>query len=131
MTGDLLTDLAISLGGIAFLVGFSIALGAMKRRPLSLAAAKERLGFDEPDFVATDWLLDPKQSAALAASDTDEMALVFRMGDNFATRRFALSQAKIDREGEGLVLAIEGLSSRLRLDAGSEEMAALWVGRAA
>lgn len=128
MTGDLLTDLAVSFGGIAFLVGFSIALGGLKRHPLGLADAKARLSFDEPDFRAVDWIVDRQENAALASAE-NEIALVFRMGDNLVTRRSSLATASIDQDAGILSISLDGLMTPLELDTGSEEIAVQWVGR--
>ncbi len=127
MTGNLLLDLAISLGGIAFLVGLSWAFGAWRTVPVTKAAAADRIGLDEPDFQPQHWLLDADNKVAVAASGEGEAVVVFAMGDNFATRRLALSPSGFSATSEGLVVELgETSRRRLRVNAPEEEVRA-WL----
>lgn len=136
MTGNVLLDLAISLGGIAILLLISVALGAMHSVVVTEETATNRARFDEPDFVPGDWLIDAGGKAALSIDDANgDLLCVFSLGDRLATRRYgrgpreALAQkAKID--GQTLILPLGDLAKpRLRLDAGAADAATGWLGR--
>jgi len=128
MTGNIIIDLAISLGGIAFLLGISVLLGAWRTPPLIRREAEARLAFDEPDFQPTGWLMDEAGGMALATSEQGEIALVFRMGDNFATRRSLVTAVQANLDGEDLCLRVPGLARIVRLKTDSRAIAVQWLG---
>ena len=129
MPDGLLIELGFSLAGVGLLVGLSYVLGAWRSARVTLAAAAERLGFDEPDFQPTRWLVgaDEKAAAALSA-DGAEIGLVFAMGDDFATRRLKRANAKVEREGAALLFLLREPSRRaVRVEAPDEKAAEDWL----
>lgn len=130
MTGDLAIDLAISLAGIALMVGVSFLIGAWRSAPVSEAAARERLAFDEPDFKAHRWIISRDGKAAAAVSGGgEEAAFVFSHGDRLATRRLPRGAFKVRREGGEVVAELADPSKpKLRLIARNSEEAADWAG---
>jgi hypothetical protein len=130
MTGNLYLDLLISFAGVGVLVAVSWTLGGWRSAPVDAASAAERLAFDEPDFKPGEWLLSVDGRAAAALSeDGKEAALVFRVGDGLATRRFRRGAVPIERSGAALVAALKEPSKwRLRLIAPDEASAARWAG---
>jgi hypothetical protein len=130
MTGDLAIDLAISLAGIALMVGVSFLIGAWRSAPVSEAAARERLAFDEPDFAPARFMVSRDGKAAAAISGAgDEAAFVFSVGDGLATRRLRCGAFKVRREGGEVVAELADPSKpKLRLIAGNSEEAADWAG---
>lgn len=130
MTGNLAIDLAISLAGIALMVGVSFLIGAWRSAPVSEAAARERLAFDEPDFEPSRFMVSGDGRAAAAMSGAgDEAAFVFSVGDRLATRRFRRGAFKVRREGGEVVAEISDPSMpKLRLIARNAEEAADWAG---
>lgn len=133
MTGDLYLDLAISVAGIALMVGVSWMIGAWRSRPVERAAAAERLAFDEPDFAAVDWMVSEDRRAAAAISERgDEAALVFSVGDRLATRRFALGDVRARCEDSKIIIETGDLSKpKIVLAAQDARQAAEWAGRLA
>lgn len=133
MTGNAMLDLAISLAGVAILIGLSWFFGAMKSVAVTKEAAIDRLAFDEPDFKPGEWFVGADQKAAAAMSaDGHETALVFAVGDGLATRRFRHGAVGIEKSGAMLVFRMGELSLRkVRLTAPSETEAAHWVLRLA
>ncbi len=103
MTGNLILDLVISVGGIVVVVAVSWALGAGRLSPMSEAEAIERAAFDEPDFGPAKWLLGEDGRAAVGIADDGESLIAFRVGDRIATRRFAPRAAPVSVEGGALV----------------------------
>ncbi len=108
MTGNVLIDLAISLAGVSFLVGVSYFLGAWKTIIIDIPSAEERLAFDEPDFMPVEWLLDKQGRAAAARNQSGETALVFRKGDQLASRRLNLEDLRIHVNGAVLTVKMRG-----------------------
>lgn len=95
MTGDLLTDSAISLGAILLIV-LATRLAFRHQSPLvTEAVAAERLAFDEPDFDPARWLFDDNWRGAVAESDSGEYAIIVRLGADLVTRRFKTAQASV------------------------------------
>jgi hypothetical protein len=133
VTGNIIFDLAISLGGVAVLIGLSCLLGAMRSIPVTTESAIERLAFDEPDFKAGEWFIGADRKSAAAASVAgDETALVFAVGDGLATRRFRHGAVSIEKSGSMLVFRMGEPSLRqLRLTAPDEDAAEQWVLRLA
>ena len=131
MTGNLYLDLAISLGGVAILVAVSFALGAWRSAPLDEAAARDRLAFDEPDFVVGEWLFGADGKAAVAVSqDGRELGLLRLLGDGLATRRIRKGAAPVVAKGAEIVIALGDPSiAKFRLKAADEKAAAAWAGR--
>ena len=68
MSSDLLIEFAVSLVGVAFLVGVSWLLGGMKSVKVTGEAAADRLSFDEPDFRIGEWFVAADERAAAAIS---------------------------------------------------------------
>lgn len=128
VTGSFLIDLAVSFGGAAILVGISVLLGAWRLPALTAEIAKDCLRFDEPDFAATNWLVDSRNGAALCYSQNGDLALVFRMGDNFATRRGPLNKFNLARQGVRMVVRGPGLIRGVKIYAETDEDAAYWAG---
>ena len=146
MTGNVLLDLALSLGGVVLLVGLArLLFGA---RPATLdrvaapdraptpdraaarAAAADRLAFDEPDFAPTDWLAGA--GGALALNAAGEAALVVPLGDGLATRRVRLCDLRSRREGAVILIeAPDHAFSSLAVTAASEAEARRWAARLA
>ena len=89
-------DLAISVIGIAILVGLARIVFAKPASPLTAASAADRLAFDEPDFGPVAWALDLSNGAALARNNAGELAIVTAHGDGLVTRRFAKGVARGD-----------------------------------
>lgn len=129
MTGSLILDLAISLAGVALLVALSWALGGMKTIPVTLEAARERLAFDEPDFLPGEWFVGrDAKAAAVTSLNGEETALVFALGDGLATRRFRHGAIGVERAGKTVLFRLgEPSRAAVRLDGGDEESAARWV----
>lgn len=133
MTGHLVLDLAISLGGIVLLVALSYTLGAFRTVTVTEETARERLAFDEPDFRPSEWFVGADQkSAAVLSQGGAETALVFAVGDGLATRRFRQGSVSVEHEGTD-VLFILGEPSRraVRLKAVDGTAAERWVLRLA
>ncbi len=126
-------DLAISLAGVAILIGLSWLFGAMKSAAVTNEAAIDRLAFDEPDFKPGEWFIGADRKAAAAISaDGHETALVFAVGDGLATRRFRRGAISIEKSGATLEFRMGELSLRkVRLAAPSETEAEHWVLRLA
>ena len=133
MTGNLYLDLAISLGGVAILVAVSFALGAWRSATLDEAAARDRLAFDEPDFVVGEWLFGADGKAAVAVSqDGRELGLLRLLGDGLATRRLKKGVAPIVAKGADVLIGLGDPSiATFRLKAPDEKSAAAWAGRLA
>jgi len=133
VTGSILLDLLISLGGVLVLVGLSAALGAWRTEKVTEAGAAERLAFDEPDFAPAEWLIDADGRAAFALSATgEEAAVVFALGDGLASRRFPVGALPASADGDTVTLRLtEPSKNRVSARAGSTEAAAAWARRIA
>ncbi len=102
MTGNPILDLAISIAGVSLLVLLARLIFGPGGRGIDRAAAAERLGFDEPDFEPTDWLIG--EGAALARNNAGELAVVIVHGDGLVTRRLgAASPAPYYKDGRLVV----------------------------
>lgn len=122
-------DLAISLGGIAFLVGLILWLFPSGAAALTKEAAAERLAFDEPDFTPQDWAIDAAGRGGLAI-DAHEAALIRRNGADLATRRVRTNKLNASNEGAVLILSLDDPTfPPLRLTLASNEAAADWCRR--
>jgi len=128
VTTGLLIELGLSLAGVGVLVAATYFLGAWRTARVTLEAAAERLKFDEADFEPRDWLIGADGMAAAAISrDGAELALVFAMGDDFATRRMKRSAARLEREGAAIIFNLKEPSRRaVRVTAPDEDAAAQW-----
>ena len=128
-----LIEIAISLSGIAILIGLSWALGATRSAAVTIDSAVDRLAFDEPDFKPGVWFIGADgKSAAAASVDGHETALVFAVGDGLATRRFARGAVGVETAETSLLFKMGEPSLRtLRLVAPDESAAADWVLRLA
>lgn len=133
MTGNALIDLAISLAGVAILIGLSWLFGAMKSVVVTKETAIERLAFDEPDFKPGEWFVGADaKSAAARSADGHETALVFAVGDGLATRRFRHGAVSIEKSGTSLAFRIGEFSlRRVRLVAPDDAAAEHWILRLA
>lgn len=131
MTGNLFLDLAISLAGVAVLVGASYLLGGWRSVSIDEAAARDRLAFDEPDFTPGEWLFGADGRAAAALSeDGREAAFVFSVGDDLSTRRMRCGDVPVDASGPTLTAHLRDPSKwALNIAAGSPEEAARWASR--
>lgn len=131
MTGNLYLDLAISLAGVAVLVAVSWLLGAWRSIPLDEAKARDRLAFDEPDFIVGDWLFGADGKSAVAVSqDGGELALVRSLGDGLATRRIRKGAAPVEARGADVLIALGDPSiTKFRLRAPDDKAAAAWASR--
>ncbi|HBK91444.1 MAG TPA: hypothetical protein DDZ68_07220 [Parvularcula sp.] len=129
MTQGLLIELVLSIAGVGLLVAVSWMLGAWRNAFVTANAAADRLAFDEPDFAAREWLVGADGKAAAARSaDGAEIALVFALGDSFATRRLARRQARVEQRGAALRFALGEVSRRaVYLTAPDEAAARRWL----
>lgn len=130
MTGNLYIDFAISIAGIALMVGVSWLMGAWRSAPIDEAAAMERLAFDEPDFEADRWRVaaDRKAAAALSAAG-DEIAFILTIGDSLATRRLKRSELKVRRDDKAVVAETgDPAMPKIRLAARDAAEAVEWAG---
>ena len=129
MTGSLVLDTVISVGGIFFVVLFSYFVGAFRSVCITKAAAQERAAFDEPDFVPKDWLVSVDNAAALSVSEEGEVLLAFSSGNRIGTRRLLAGQVRATRVGCELVVpAMDPGRPEIRVTAGSEMIAQRWLG---
>jgi hypothetical protein len=130
VTGNLVLDLLISAGGVALLVAISAILGGWRSATLTETAVRERLAFDEPDFSPAALMLGVDGRTAAAQSETGEVALVFRVGDGLATRRFRPGAFPVAIEGGRIIVALKDPSIwRLALAAPDAQSAQAWAGR--
>ncbi|MFN3961098.1 MAG: hypothetical protein ACK4NP_14460 [Parvularculaceae bacterium] len=129
MTTGLLIELGLSLAGVAVLVAATYFLGAWRTARVTLDAAQNRLGFDEPDFEPGDWMISSDERSAVALSrDGAEIGLVFVMGDDFATRRLSRSAARITRQADAILFLLKEPSRRaVRVAAPDEAAAEQWL----
>ena len=102
MTGDLLLDLAISLAAIIFMVLVSWLVFRERPVPVTIELASERLAFDEPDFEPIEWFIDEKGRGALVQGQAGDFTMVFRLGTDLVTRRFAKGQVRVSESQDGL-----------------------------
>ena len=107
MTGNLYLDFAISLAGVAFIVGVSWLLGGFRTARVDEASLRERAAIDEPDFVIERVFVDDDGKAGVALSDS-EMFVISVVGDGFTTRRAALSALEAKRDGKSVLLILRG-----------------------
>ncbi len=129
MTKSLLIELAASLGGVGLLVAVSWLLGARGGVRVTKIDAADRLAFDEPDLRIAAWFvgIDEKSAAALS-EDGAEIALVFALGDNFATRRLSRRTAQIEQRGSDLRFRLAEPSRRaVTVAAPDEPTARRWL----
>ena len=128
-----LIEIAISLSGIAILIGLSFALGATRAVAVTEGLATDRLAFDEPDFKPGEWFVDVDgKSAAARSVDGHETAVVIAVGDGLATRRFRHGAVGIEKSGTTLLFNLgEPALRTLRLVAPDESAAVHWVLRLA
>lgn len=127
MTGDVVVDLAISLVGVAILVGLARLIFGKIEPSLDVAKAAERLSFDEPDFEPIDWLLDENAKAALARNSAGEIAIVAAHGDGLVTRRAGAGRVQAEYRDGGLTVdPIDHTMRRTRFAADRETVNA-WL----
>ena len=88
MTGNILIDLAISIIGIAGLVGLAKFMFGDRVRSFDQDRLGERLSFDQPNFAPVQWMIDTDARMALARNDRGEVALIVAHGDDLVTRHF-------------------------------------------
>ena len=132
MTGDPVIDLLISAAGIAALVAFAFAIGARRTVRVGRDNALERLAFDEPDFRPGRVLIgEAGEAAAALSADGRELALIFAVGDGLVTRRRAVGDIDVTREGATLLFLLnEPSRRRVRLRLASEADARAWLSEA-
>lgn len=128
MTGNLYIDLAVSLGGILFVVALIRFMFADADVEISEQLAIDRLKFDEPDFEPAAWLIDDQAKIALARSDSGEIAVVKAMGGDFITRRFARGVAIASIQNNMLTIEPTDHTWRAVSLNVSEVDAAQWLG---
>ncbi|MHA7873362.1 MAG: hypothetical protein ACX939_13515 [Hyphococcus sp.] len=104
MTGNLIIDTLISAVAIAVMVLVARFVFPAPRDGVTLAKARERLAFDEPDFRPRDWLIDQKGRAALVEGEGGDFALVRKLGLDLLTRRFRTGGASVEKDENGLTL---------------------------
>jgi len=128
LTGNVLIDLAISLTGIAILVGLSRLIFGKSAEPLSQRRAANRLAFDEPDFAPVAWVVDVTAGAAIARNGAGEIALIKAAGDGLATRRAGAGAFSCAREGAVLTIAPPDLTyGGVTVTAANEAEAMQWA----
>lgn len=110
MTGNFWIDNAISAAGIAFVVFVVFIAFRKKSEPLTRERACARIAFDEPDFEATEWLIDEHANAALAMNGKGEFVLARGMGDDVLTRRFRAGDAIVAQENGRLIIKLRDIS---------------------
>lgn len=126
----MIIDLAISLAGIAILIGLARVIFGAVRPSLDAARAAERLSFDEPDFHPIGWLVDEETGAALARNGAGEIALVVAHGDGLVTRRYPAGAAPLTYENGRLCIARTDHTFRKVNIATGEAEAASWLDEA-
>lgn len=131
MDGDLISEMAVSVGGIAILVAVAWLLGATRSASVEPEAAVDRLTFDEPDFSPRDWFWsEDRKSAAAISADGGELALVFALGDGLATRRLKSTGVRASVSGADVLFEIgEPSLTRLRVRAKDEAEAREWLSK--
>ena len=128
MTGNLLIDSAISIFAIALMVLAARLAFGKPSAVVSLAAAEDRLAFDEPDFAPVDWLVDTDANGALARNERGEVAILFARGDGIVTRRFAAGAVKAGIAGNSLVISrIDHVTPELSLQLSEGRSAEAWM----
>ena len=101
-----LLQLAISLVGIALMVGLCMALFGSRSAALSAQAVAQGLARDVPGFRAGRIALSRDGGAALAEDAQDgTVYLALARGDGMVTRKLARGTA-LTRDGERLALAL-------------------------
>ena len=123
----MIIDLAISLAGIAILIGLSRLVFGSVRSTLDAAAAAERLLFDEPDFHPIAWLVDEGVGVALARNGSGEIALVVAHGDGLVSRRYPAGAVPLAYENGRLCIARTDHTFRNVNIAAGEAEAASWL----
>jgi len=128
LTGNVLIDLAISLTGIAILVGLARAIFGSAQQPLNAASAASRLAFDEPDFAPVAWVVDEAAGAAIARNGAGEIALIKAAGDGLATRRAKAGAFSCAHSGAVLTIASPDLTfGGVTVTAANEAEAMQWA----
>jgi len=127
LTGNTLLDLAISVAGVALLVGLAWAIFRGGSLKFDRAAAADRLAFDEPDFAPVDWIIDENSRVALARNAAGELALVVAHGDGLVTRRLAPGDDRANYADGFLTIARVDHTSRAARLPLPENEAAVWL----
>jgi len=129
MGPELIAELAVSVMGVAILVGVSWLLGAMKSAKVTMEAAIDRLSFDEPDFSAGEWFVGADgKGAAVISADGRETAVVFALGDGLGTRRFRHGAMGMERHGAAIkILMNEPSLGAVNVIAPNETTAEQWI----
>ena len=137
MTGNVLIDLAISIIGIAILVGLArLVFPKAGAAAINDAMVRDRLAFDEPDFEIAAFILDAAQGAAIAAGADGDIVLIKKAGEGLATRRTHPGEAACARDGDRLTVTISdhtfrGFSLKTASDAEAQQWAVRITGEAA
>jgi len=128
LTGNALIDLAISLTGIAILVGLARVIFGAAQQPLNTGSAVGRLAFDEPDFAPVEWVVDEAAGAAIARNGAGEIALIKAVGDGLATRRAKAGTFSCAHDGKVLTIAPPDLTfGGVTVTAANEAEAMQWA----
>ena len=131
MTGNLLIDSAISLGGIAFIVLIAYFLFNRTKPVFTRENAAERLAFDEPDFNPVEWLDGNADGVWMAHNGAGEVALVWTMGDSLASRRYKAGELKLRHKDGVLSVAAPDHTAPTRKMSANADEAGKWMGIAA
>lgn len=128
MTGNVVIDLAVSLVGVAILVGLARLVFGKIEPSIDREKAAERLAFDEPDFHPVDWLLDESARAALVRNEAGEIAIIVAHGDGLVTRRVGAGRAHAAyADGRLTVDPVDHTTGRASF-ATDGETARIWLG---
>ena len=101
---------------------------AKSAAPFTRSAAAARLEFDEPDFRASQWLVDEAAGVAAAKNANGERALVWRVGDGIVVRRLGVEQIDArDADGYLVIDLPDHTVPPLRIEMDTDE-ALLWRG---
>ncbi len=106
MTGDPLTDLLISIGGIIVMVLIARLVFPSPSIKVTQDVALDRISFEEPDFKPVSWLIDDAGRAAIVEGAGGEFILVERLGLDVLLRRFQAGVAKASEVDHALVVKL-------------------------
>lgn len=126
MTGNILVDLGIALGGVLLLAALARAVFGTVSIAMTQSAAAERLAFEEPDFEPAAWLVDEKAGAAVARNDAGDIATIVAQGDRFVVRRLSRDAPGIHYTEGRLHIAPPDHTSRPVLVAVDPDKAGEW-----
>jgi hypothetical protein len=129
VTSDILISQALAFLVVLVLGGLCWILFGRKNIVLDKMTATQQLWFDEPDFQPSHWLMDDAGSAAIAVNDSEEIALVSTIGQNYVTRRLPAG-AVVTHDGAQLIISLPDHTFRkIAIKASSEADAGTWAKR--